>query len=161
MNKQQREAVLQSLKKCVDQIEQISCNEDGIWKPSIGERYLYIASDGAICDATWEESDSDYGILRLGNIYKSLDEAEFEKNRKELLVELKRFSSKFKVGELNWTLSYERFSKEIRIELLHSNNVLCPEICFPSKFLAEEAISDIGPSRIMKYLFRVKTADHH
>lgn len=88
-----REAILKSVKECMDQIDSMNSIVEEVWTPSVDEKYFYIANDGSIGHKIWDNSTLDSKRLFIGNVYKYIDDADFESKRIKLLVDLKKFST--------------------------------------------------------------------
>lgn len=54
-----------------------------VWKPKIGEHYWYLYGDGKISTITWCGSKLDADRYKLGNCFRTEEEAEFAREKKK------------------------------------------------------------------------------
>ena len=51
------------------------------WKPSEGDRYWYVSSDGSVDCYSWTDDTMDFLAYKLGNCYKTEREAEANRDK--------------------------------------------------------------------------------
>ena len=125
------------------------------WKPKFGENYFRIDS----CDITslkWENDAFDNRYYNTRDIYKTKEEAEFEVERRKIMIELHNYADDHN-GEIThpsdafWIALNE---DEITVE---TESYLPPvgAVLFSNEDTAYDAIEAIGEDRILKYMFRI------
>ena len=133
-----------------------------VWKPKIGEHYWYLYGDGKISTITWCGSKLDADRYKLGNCFRTEEEAEFAREKKKVEVELERYAKEYNDPERDvWNGFNERCG--IRYDCLRGDLDTSTmyqfrdigAIYFTSKEIAEDAANKVGAKRIMKYLFGV------
>lgn len=133
-----------------------------VWKPKIGEHYWYLYGDGNISTITWCGSKLDADRYKLGNCFRTEEEAEFAREKKKVEVELERYAKEHNDPERDvWNGFNERCG--IRYDCLRGDLDTSTmyqfrdigAIYFTSKEIAEDAANKVGAKRIMKYLFDV------
>lgn len=133
-----------------------------VWKPKIGEHYWYLYGDGKISTITWCGSKLDADRYKLGNCFRTEEEAEFAREKKKVEVELERYAKEYNDPERDvWNGFNERCG--IRYDCLRGDLDTSTmyqfrdigAIYFTSKEIAEDAANKVGAKRIMKYLFDV------
>lgn len=67
---------LQHFTQWLDQQEQ-----NKPWVPEVDEEYFIIEDDGDICDSCWHNDFVDIQRLKIGNCYRTRDEAELAAKR--------------------------------------------------------------------------------
>lgn len=133
-----------------------------VWKPQIGEHYWYICDDGNISTITWCGSKLDADRYKLGNCFRTEEEAKFAREKKKVEVELEQYAKEHNDPEKEeWDGFNEHFG--ILYNCCRSDldkSTVCQfrdigAIYFTSKEIAEDAANKVGAKRIMKYLFDV------
>ena len=51
------------------------------WKPKYNEIYFYVYSDGVVADLEWHNSEWDFVNYKLGNCYRTAQEAEANRDK--------------------------------------------------------------------------------
>ena len=66
-----------------------------VWDLEVGDKYFYIDSVGGFPNMTW--NNDEYDVLRRnqGNVFLTLEEAQFEKKRREVYAQVKRYAHEF------------------------------------------------------------------
>ncbi len=117
--------------------------------PQDGDDFYFIDENGHVIFATF---DADYieneRIKNIGNCFKTLEEADFEVERRKVIKELKEYESDFRYDEYNYFLEYYLDTNAISKEC----DCICKKsvIYFASVEKAEEAIKAVGKDRIKK-----------
>lgn len=136
------------------------------WKPNDDERYFTIDSSGGISTSTWNEkynylNEIDLNRYSLNNIFKTKEEAEFELERKKVMIELEDYAREHN-DEIDWDSMEEKYF----ICYNHHKYCVCVKFCifieycnatyFSSRKIAENAIKYVGEDRIKKYCFGIE-----
>ena len=152
MKKQEEE--IKHLKKCIKELKDKE-SEDSIWIPEYREEYwMVFIGECRVYRAFWRNSDIDKKRLNVGNVHKTQEEAMFKLEKMKVLEELKKFSCKYRKGELNYYISLNSNTNELLISL--SYIYMRFDFYFESYEKAKEAIEEVGEDRIKKYLFEVE-----
>lgn len=142
--------------------------ESRAWKPKKIDQYYYINDFTDVCTDTWQEAGADYKRFKIGNVYKTREEAEIALERAKVTAELKRYAL-----EHNETLR-ERWNKEgtyqhYNIVFDHAKNKIATTNAyflqegsatyFTSEEIAYNAIEAVGKDRILKYIFGIEVEE--
>lgn len=138
-------------------------NPNKRWRADYGECYYTIFGDGDIaplCENNQSEAKLRY---KLGNYFKTRQEAGFEREKRLLYQELSDYAFQHNEKELNWDdATQEKFCiylahKPDSSTVLAIDNMQTVEypntVYFSSREIAKNAIKAIGEERIKKYLF--------
>ena len=118
------------MKELASELEQLKAEkENEAWKPKDGEWYWFISQSGGQKETLWYDDEVGEIRYKLGNVFKTKEEAEFRAEQLKVEAELRRFSIPFKE---------------------------CGNVYFPSKEIAQKAIDTVGEERIKKYYFGVE-----
>lgn len=160
MNKKEYEEKLECLiiqaeifNKQIEELKNVKIEEDSVWKPKYNGDYWYIDIYCGVLKSIWKDTDADNLMLLCGNIFKTGEEAKFESERLKVVAELKKFSRKFRKGELNYYISLNSKTNELGIYV--SDYYIGLDVYFESYKKANEAIEAVGEDRIKKYLFGI------
>lgn len=154
MNRKEYDKELEDIKKRIEKLEHVEVEEDEVWKPKHRENYWYIDSFGEVHVDRWLFFGGDEFRYSVGNVFKTKEEAEFKAERLEVLAELKKFSCKFRKGELNYYIFLDCNTNEL--EIFVSDVYISLNVYFESEDRAREAVKSVGEDRIKKYLFEVE-----
>ena len=156
LNKTEREQLLTLVTKANKGKSKVCIPEDG-------EKYWVISSDGQqLSKYTWRGDYFEYGLLAIGNCFKTREEAEFEVERLKVIKELKDYALKHNESEIDWSLTNE---KKWYIYYSHYYFDICSDMAFRTKLnttyftssqIAENAIESIGKDRLKKYYFEIE-----
>ena len=122
--------------------------------PQFGDDYWYVDSDTEVMDTALYDGEYDQGRLSIGNVFKTKDEAEFQVEKLKVEAELRKFSKKPNVSEVNWLIVCSD-SEEVHT-LYTTQEIYQGSIYFESKKVAQQAIESVGEDRIKKYIFGVE-----
>ncbi len=129
------------------------------------ETYYFISDKGVICNVIYCEhtlSTTNEVRYRLGNYFKTKEEAEFAREKQLVYQKLKDYALEHNTEEIDWDkynqskwyIIYDIKRKEMRyywtVSLLSINQVY-----FTSEKIARDAVEEIGEDKIKKYLFGV------
>ena len=122
------------------------------WQPWEGEDFSYIDEDGEVHEDYMDVyHESKY---RIGNMFKSEEDAEFMVERLRVIQELKQFARPFKQGEENYFMYYHHNYDRINIDCFVRRQQ--NELYFESEEIAQKAIKTVGEERIKEYYLQVK-----
>lgn len=126
------------------------------------EDYYFINSKGAIC------REHALGVIneiryRLGNYFKTKEEAEFARNKQLIYQKLKDYALEHTTEEFDWN-SPNQFKWFIRYDNKYKKiiyswtrySIDINQIYFTSEKIVREAVEKIGEDNIKKYLFGVE-----
>ncbi len=123
-----------------------------IWDYNANNRtsYHYIDETGYIRTVRFDE---DYFEIRrdLSNAFLTKEEAEFERERREIEAVMRKYSRPFKYDEYNYHIEYYHENNTLIIGVCRHINV--GMLCFESEEIAQKVIDEIGQDRLKKYWF--------
>ena len=124
--------------------------------PQSGDDYYYIFSDGRIGDDCYADCFSDRERVKLGNCFKTRQDAEFKLEQLKVLHELEQLSDDDKQwdGAAHWYPACS-YHNSWRIEVVNSQWYRGDRVHFKSKESCQAAIDKIGINRLMKYYFKI------
>ena len=138
------------------------------WRANYCEDYYTIFTDGTIALQYENNYPADSFRHSIGNYFQTVEEAEFEREKRLVYQELKDYAIEYNEGELDWENVYQ---EKYCICFIHyddnpnyQDNLYIDEmqrveypntVYFTSKEIAQNAIDTIGEDRIKKYLFGV------
>ena len=130
------------------------------WKPNWGENYFRIGAFDDITSLKWENDVFDNKHYNARDIYKTREEAEFELERRKIMIELQNYADDHN-GEIAhpsdaFWLALDEDDMSITIE---TESYLPPvgTVLFSDEDTAYDAIKAIGEDRILKYMFKINT----
>lgn len=149
------------LQGIADKAKTIQCKKDNTVTvfPYAGDKYYTVTSYGEIKSFTWEGFQSEKFLAKMGNVFKTEEDAKFEKDKRIISQKLKVFAANSQCHNTDTDkcyISYDCFSDELSIILCGYNTPL-GSIVFPSHKVAEEALNLIGKDTIKKYFFNINT----
>ena len=129
------------------------------WKPTEKNcHYCYIETCGDVSKCgKWDGEYTDFGRYRIGNLFKTKEEAEFEAERLKVIAEMKEFAFEpdwNDVSQLKFCIYYNYRIEAIKIDYYYTDKYV--DIYFESAEKAQECINAVGADRIKKYYFRVE-----
>ena len=145
---------LKALKQRIAELENQAKEEQEF--PQYGETYSYINTYGGVESDIWEGHFAERNMVKIGNFFKTEEEAELAVEKLKVEAELRKFSRPFKEGENeNWFILWGTYKKEVQIDWSRKL-VRQGTIYFESRKKANEAVESVGEERIKKYLFGVE-----
>ena len=128
-----------------------------IWDLKIedNEEYYRLYWDGDIGQGAFN-TDYDESIRDMGNAFLTLEEAEFELERRKVEAIMRKYSRPFRDEEQNWYLYYSHNNitdTGVVYDAEYEINVGIPY--FETKEIALKAMKEIGHGRLKKYWFGV------
>mgnify|MGYP001262132151 CR=1 FL=1 len=143
------------IKELSEEIEQLKAEEEnGVWKPKNGEWYWFISQSGGQKETLWYDDEVGEIRYKLGNVFKTKEEAEFRAEQLKVEAELRRFARPFVEGNYNFQLTYSNLSHNVAIG--SCKYMQLTNMYFPSEEIAQKAIETVGEQRIKKYYFGVE-----
>ena len=133
-----------------------------VWKPNEGNNYYCISYYGQVNDSVYIPTvDSEQ--YKLGNCFKTKEEAEFALEKQKLITEIKRYIAENDSDKLDFNnpiqpkyyLTYNYMTKEFST-VNSTAYMIWNNICFSTYFDWKKMIRNIGEYRIKKYLFKVE-----
>ena len=133
-----------------------------VWKPNEGDTYYLIDYYNNVVDDIYIPRIS-REHYKLGNCFKTREEAEFALEKQKLITEIKRYIAENDPDELDFYnpiqpknyLAYNYMTKGFFTLNLNASMVW-NNIYFSTEFDWRKMIEDIGEDRIKKYLFGVE-----
>lgn len=128
-----------------------------------GDIYFFLTASGSCTGGTFGEDDTgDTGFTRrsIGNMFLTIEDAEFARERLKVIAELKKYAKEF--SEEEWMNPSIRKHYIIFDYEDHVINIGCvcftkvSDIYFESEEKAQEAIEAVGEDRVKKYYLEVK-----
>lgn len=82
--------------------------------PKAGDTYFFVDGDGDVIDSQWNLDDNQLHRLEIGNVFRTVAEAEHEIDRRKVLTELRRLAKASWGGtKIDWT-DYNQHKWQIR-----------------------------------------------
>lgn len=133
-----------------------------VWRPEYNEFYFYISGHSAVGNNIWENDYIDNGCYRIGNCFKTEEDAKFALEKAKVEAELRRFAEENNEREIDWKdedqekwcmcYSYYYGSVYFIDACCYKRN----DIYFTSKEIGEQAVAYIGEERLKKYYFGIE-----
>ena len=131
-----------------------------VWDLEVGDKYFYIDSVGGFPNMTW--NNDEYDVLRRsqGNVFLTLEEAQFEEMRRNVYATVKRYAYEFSDDEwnnFNMYKYYPFYDYTYCCIATNSNNIhRDSKLYFKSEKDIEKAIEAVGEEYFKKYYLGVK-----
>lgn len=144
--------------KCADMVMQTNEEEQEKEWPYMKCQFWYINIKGKVDWFLWNDLEEDYEMLKIGNCFKTQEEAEFEVERLKVIHELKQFAK----SDDNWEYSAPHFyifansDEYFKVDIDYVESWKSNNLYFTSKEDAQKAIDIVGEERIKKYYLRVE-----
>lgn len=137
-------------------------NKIKVWKPSLGDLYYYINSNGDIKFSYYNTRSIDKRCI--GNFFKTDDEADHMVEKLKVIKELQDFAIENRDEEIDWydkeqdkwAICYDIEDKEIAYESGKKIKSVPFNVYFATEQDCERAIKTIGEDRIKKYYFDIE-----
>ena len=125
-----------------------------IWDLKIedNEEYYRLYWDGDIGQGAFN-TDYDESIRDMGNAFLTLEEAEFELERRKIEAIMRKYGRPFKYGEYDYCIEYSHNNNTLSIFRYSAASFGIPY--FETREIAEKVIDEIGEDRLKKYWFGV------
>ena len=144
---------LKALKQRIAELEEQAKEEQEF--PKVGDEYWYMGVTGNVFTSTWEGFPSEKDMLKMGNIFRTREQAEFAVKKLKVEAELRKFSRPFVDGKENNHIKYRPSFDELSVSAsfgYQDQGVFY----FESREKAQQAIKSVGKERIKKYIFGVE-----
>lgn len=138
-------------KRLLALVEKANKPKSRLWKPEEGENIYYLAPRGSILSKKYVNTVDEWLCL-IGNCFKTKKEAEFARERLEVLQQMKEIAAEEEFGDNKYYICYGHLGLNI---YSNSRKFYCNDIYFPTRELAQKAISKIGADKIKKYYSQV------
>ena len=130
------------------------------WRATKDKIYYFVDSDLTVASDTDNYVDIDDKHYKIGNYFKTEEEAEFEKEKCSVYQELKDYAIEHNEGEIDWNNKkqhkYYIYCYNGGIYIDNKNiTMYLGQIYFTSSEIANNAINTVGGDRIKKYLFGI------
>ena len=132
-----------------------------VWDLKDGDKCFYIDSVGGVCNVNWDNND-EYAILRRnqGNVFLTLEEAEYEARRRDVYATVKRYAHEFSDEEwydsnIEKYYPYYKYN-EYSINKWFNRYTRHSGLYFQSEADIEKAIEAVGMEDFKKYYLGVK-----
>ncbi len=86
--------------------------------PKMGEKYFTVLCHGNVLEYRWRNDNKDKGVLAMGNVYRTGEEAEKARDKQLALVRIQNYiadnelGKEFVYGENNYYITYEHRKKD-------------------------------------------------
>ena len=130
---------------------------DNVW-PKNGDKYWFIVHNGNIVWDYYYNAPEDEDLKKIGNFFKTEEEAKETLEYLKVLHELNELSDDDKTwdGEnKHWQIDYDTFEDKIDISAM-LYNISGGAYYFKSKESAQAAVEKIGEERLKKYYFFIE-----
>ena len=132
-----------------------------VWDLKSGDKCYFVTVVGHVFPGTWSNLNAQIENRKLGNVFLTKEDAEYELERRRIENEMLRLGGrrKFKKGELNWYIYFGvsvTNKNSIRYNYDIDNNDGICRIYFDSFKDCSNAVNLIGEDKIKKYLFGVE-----
>jgi len=142
---------------------------DSIYQLKNGDSYYIVETNGDIHCSKWRSSDDDewgdYSIEEFdiksrlqGNVFLTLEEAEFEVEKRKVITTLKKYEFKNpdwkSHTQQKYYIEYNYINDNIAYNCCYRTK--SNDIYFESKEVLNKAIKEIGEENVIKYYFEVK-----
>lgn len=131
------------------------------WRADRDGIYFYINSYLNVMFDEDKYFDTDNKRYKVGNYFKTEEEAEFEKEKMLVYQELKNYAFEHNESEIDWEnreqYKYYIFYNNRGVGIGNENTTMyLGQIYFTSREIAHNAIASIGEDRIEKYFFGIE-----
>lgn len=130
-----------------------------VWELQKGDKCFFINAIGSMIPVKWDGTYCAIRNLKIGNVFLTKEEAEFECERRKIEVKMIKLGGrrKFKKGEDNYYIYCDfSFNYEIHFYKDTDDSLGKGVIYFDSIKDGRNAIDSIGEDRIKKYYFGVE-----
>lgn len=133
------------------------------WRGKVNDSYYMLSNRGNTVRDVESGCACDEQSYRLGNYFKTEEEAVFARDKQLVYQKLKDYALEHNTEEIDWENKTQKkwyIYFDCKLNLLRGNYNFelkrINEIYFTSAKIAENAIKEIGENKIKKYLFGVE-----
>lgn len=113
----------------------LGIKDNKFFKPEYHEKYYYIGYSGEVNSSNWCNDITDNRAFSIGNVFKTPEEAEFERERLKVIAELKRYAQTHNKCKSNFLEEEDRFCiafnyEDVEIRILKSKELKRNDIFF-------------------------------
>ncbi|MGH2116645.1 hypothetical protein [Aerococcus sp. L_32] len=124
--------------------------------PQYKDTYYYIQSSGRVDWLPWVDDDIGLRQQGLGNVFRTIEQAEFAVEKLKVETELRKFSRPvFKEDEDNYFIQINASYHNLVVDTDEGYQTQ-GAIYFESRAITLQAIETVGEERIKKYIFGVE-----
>lgn len=160
INKMKIEELEATIKRAQEQIEEIKQEENTpkIIYPNVNDMLWFLTASGEIHRYRWDGSLTDKVRFRQGNLFFTYEEAQNERERRFVIVQLKLFAepkdSEWDGEKSHYFIFYNIITEDIDIgnRVFNKYN----DIYFASKEDCQKAIDFVGADRVAKYFLGIE-----
>ena len=147
--------LLNRIEELEKELAELKCKvKEGPKFPEYGDGYWYIDDYGYILNEKWDGLDFEEFRLKIGNMFKTKEQAEFAVEKLKVEAELRNLSDSWDLEKTQYTFSFNWEVGEFEIEYPDYNQY--PDsYYFDSVDSLEQALETVGEGRIKKYIFEV------
>ncbi len=146
---------LDKLQKYEEPVEKLE--EENPW-PQIADKYYCISGNNVVSEHLLDGCGFGRAHMRIGNCFRTKEEAEFMVERLKVLAEMRKFAEPFDAkwdGNTPHCIILSSVNDK-HLEVHHHYLMRGGEFYFESKEKAEECIKAVGEDRIKKYYLGVE-----
>lgn len=130
-----------------------------VWDLKSGDKFYFVTVVGHIFSGTWNNLNAQIENRKLGNVFLTKEEAEFELERRKIEAKMISLGGTRKINELNSNVVHiiqMHFGlKYVYVRSFDIKQAPIGVIFFNYRKQAIKALETIGESKIKKYLFGV------
>lgn len=134
-------------------------SKKSIWKPEVDEKYYYINSCVEVDFEYYStDYDDDESRIRIGNVFKTEEEAKKMINKLKIINKLKELANTNfgdDINELKYSIGYDIDSKKVYPTINRYTRIMPFEVYFKTATDCKKAIDTIGEENLKKYCFDV------
>lgn len=146
--------VTDEIDKCIVKMQKT------VYDLKYGDIYFFLTASGISQGGTLNGDGTGLARRSIGNMFLTIEDAEFAKERLKVIAELKKYAKEFSDEEwTNPSIEKHYIIFDYTYHLVEISYVLYSKsdnIYFESKEKAQEAIEAVGEDRIKKYYLGVK-----
>ena len=143
----------ETIKKAKEEIDQLKNRTEANYVPYEDETFYMIDCDGEVILESWFYGDYCTGLLAIGNVFETKEQAEFAVEKLKVETELRRFACPFDEDEFNFSIVWDVDERKIIADA--ERHYMSTNIYFKAESIAQQAIDTVGEDRIKKYYFGV------
>lgn len=136
-------------------LEDIKYKPKSIWDLDIRDEKEYCRLNGTgDIEQRYFNGYFDSNARDIGNAFLTIEEANFERERRKIETVMRKYSRPFEYRKCNYYMVYDKRCN--KIEFLENHYVYNGLSYFESEEIAQKVVDAIGEDRLRKYWFRVE-----